>query len=183
VRLEREVMAGPRRYRYGSSPKGGLSPAAFGLVVAGRDHEAGELRLRSREARFRLGRYLDAVSRALGVDEAGRDWLDPERDPRCTVAEAVRAGLPVRLAAPCIMLNCCNNLLGYIDARGLPILFHRSAAGRLTCIRQMGPCPTLAEVGEALGVTRQRVRQMEEVGLLRARVRASRSGAGLLVAE
>ena len=169
MRLEHEVTAGPRRYRYGSAPSGAISVAAFGLVAAGHDGEKSELRLLSRRSRERLAAYFNALDEVLGDD-----WLT--RPHCCTVAECTRAGLPVRLAAPCLRFNCCNNLLGHLDRFGLPVLYHRHVYGRTVCILQLGAELTLAAVGAALGICRERARQLEAVGRRRAELTSRRRG-------
>ncbi len=158
----RDVARGPRRYRLGAAPAGGIHPAAFGLCAAGAHHELSRLRLRRARDRWRLGDYFAALEDALGPD-----WLS--RPAPCTVDECLRHGSPVSLAAPCLRFGCPSNLLGHLDRLGLVVLYHRDVSGRLTCTRQLGPGPTLAEVGRALGVSRERVRQMEAAALARLR--------------
>jgi hypothetical protein len=141
----------------------------FGLKAAGHDEEKPYLRLCSQRARAALARYFNALDEALGWG-----WL--ERPHTCTVADCVRAGLAVAVALPCVRFNCPNNLTGHIDRFGLPVLYHRQVGGRPVCILQLGAEPTLHEVGAALGVSRERCRQIETVGKMRAEVRARHLG-------
>lgn len=160
MRLAADVRAGRRLVNH--CPRDALSPQAFGVTLTRRG-------LRSRSARFALGRYLDALALVLGAD-----WLtqQPVACPLLTSLRVAAARVP-----PCNIITCPSNLVGHISPDGWPVLYRWTAAarGEETCALWTD-AETLESIGDLWGISREAVRLIAGHAIERARRRLLAAG-------
>lgn len=125
-------------------------------------------RMKNHAAREGLVTALDLASRPwaelLQTDQLGRGTL--QKTLETLEAALVTASQPDPLLAAQSWREALGSMIGEMDGNERTILMRRTGL--------VGEVPTLAQIGEDLGVSRERVRQIEERGRERLQQRAER---------